>query len=116
MTADRKQDKDGNEAASPLNPSVSVAVLIADDHPVVREGLRGMLSAEPGVAVVGEAASGDEAVAMARLLRPDVVLMDLRMPGGDGVSRHGGHPGCRARYPDRGADDLRDRRRHRPGG
>lgn len=85
MTADRKQDKDGNEAASPLNPSVSVAVLIADDHPVVREGLRGMLSAEPGVAVVGEAASGDEAVAMARLLRPDVVLMDLRMPGGDGV-------------------------------
>jgi len=85
MTADRKQDKDGNEAASPLNPSVSVAVLIADDHPVVREGLRGMLSAEPGVAVVGEAASGDEAVAMARLLRPDVVLMDLRMPGRDGV-------------------------------
>ena len=45
-----------------------------------------MLSAEPGVAVVGEAASGDEAVAMARLLRPDVVLMDLRMPGGDGES------------------------------
>ena len=48
MTADRKQDKDGNEAASPLNPSVWVAVLIADDHPVVREGLRGMLVGRAG--------------------------------------------------------------------
>jgi DNA-binding NarL/FixJ family response regulator len=62
-----------------------VTVLIADDHPVVREGLRGMLSAEPGLLVIAEAGSGDEAVAMARQHRPDVVLMDLRMPGGDGV-------------------------------
>ena len=75
----------GNGAAPADRPSAPVTVLIADDHPVVREGLRGMLAAEPGITVVGEAGSGDEAVAMARRHRPDVVLMDLRMPGGDGV-------------------------------
>jgi DNA-binding NarL/FixJ family response regulator len=62
-----------------------IRVVLADDHPVVREGLRGMLAAEPDIEVVGEAASGPEAVAIARRLRPDVILMDLRMPGGDGV-------------------------------
>ncbi len=62
-----------------------IRVLLADDHPVVREGLRGMLAAEPDIEVVGEAASGPEAVAFAERLRPDVILMDLRMPGGDGV-------------------------------
>ena len=62
-----------------------IRVLLADDHPVVREGLRGMLAAEPDIEVVGEAASGPEAVALAERLRPDVILMDLRMPGGDGV-------------------------------
>ncbi|MEU8383630.1 response regulator transcription factor [Streptosporangium sp. NPDC048865] len=61
-------------------------VMIVDDHPVVREGLRGMLEADPGITVVGEAASGDEAVVRAGELVPDVVLMDLRMPDGDGVS------------------------------
>ncbi|MFF4993022.1 response regulator [Streptosporangium saharense] len=61
-------------------------LMIVDDHPVVREGLRGMLEAAPEISVVGEAASGDEAVARAVRLRPDVVLMDLRMPDGDGVS------------------------------
>ncbi len=66
--------------------SVTVTVLLADDHPVVREGLRGMLDAEPGITVVAEAASGPEAVVMARQYRPQVVLMDLRMPGGDGVA------------------------------
>ncbi|MGW4797860.1 response regulator transcription factor [Nonomuraea sp. NPDC004297] len=60
-------------------------VLIVDDHPVVREGLRGMLEREPDIEVVGEAGSGGEAVAVVPRLRPDVVLMDLRMPGGDGV-------------------------------
>ena len=63
----------------------AIRVVLADDHPVVREGLRGMLAAEPDIEVVGEAASGPEAVALAGRLRPDVVLMDLRMPGGDGV-------------------------------
>jgi DNA-binding NarL/FixJ family response regulator len=62
-----------------------IRVLLADDHPVVREGLRGMLAAEPDIDVVGEAASGPEAVTLAGRLRPDVILMDLRMPGGDGV-------------------------------
>lgn len=63
----------------------AIRVVLADDHPVVRAGLRGMLAAEPDIEVVGEAASGPEAVAIAARLRPDVVLMDLRMPGGDGV-------------------------------
>jgi DNA-binding NarL/FixJ family response regulator len=61
-------------------------VLLVDDHPVVREGLRGMIDAEPDLTVVGEAGSGAEAIAMAQSLCPDVVLMDLRMPGVDGVT------------------------------
>ncbi|GAA4569246.1 response regulator transcription factor [Planotetraspora kaengkrachanensis] len=65
-------------------------LMIVDDHPVVREGLRGMLEADPGVTVVGEASSGDEAVVRAAELRPDVILMDLRMPNGDGVSATAG--------------------------
>jgi len=62
-----------------------IRILLADDHPVVREGLRGMLSAESDIEVAGEAASGAEAAALFAALSPDVVLMDLRMPGGDGV-------------------------------
>jgi DNA-binding NarL/FixJ family response regulator len=63
----------------------SVRLLIADDHPVVRAGLRDMLSDEPGLEVVGEAGDGAEALASVEKLDPDVVLMDLRMPGVDGV-------------------------------
>ena len=63
-----------------------IRVLLADDHPVVRAGVTGMLATEPGLEIVGEAGSGEEAVDLARVLRPDVILMDLRMPGGDGVS------------------------------
>jgi DNA-binding NarL/FixJ family response regulator len=65
---------------------VTVRVVIVDDHPVVRAGLRAVLSAEPGLAVVDECASGAAAVETARRCRPDVVLMDLRMPGMDGVA------------------------------
>ena len=63
-----------------------IRILLVDDHPVVRLGLRGMLVAEPDLSVVGEASSGDEGLAVALAERPDIVLMDLRMPGGDGVS------------------------------
>ncbi|QQQ73868.1 response regulator transcription factor [Saccharothrix sp. 6-C] len=63
-----------------------IRVVIVDDHPVVRDGLRGMLAGAGDVDVVGEAADGGEAVTVVRALRPDVVLMDLRMPGVDGVT------------------------------
>ncbi|MEV6906953.1 response regulator transcription factor [Amycolatopsis sp. NPDC051071] len=62
-----------------------ITIMLVDDHPVVREGLRGMLEAEPDLSVIGEAGSGDEAVALSRVKQPDVILMDLRMPGLDGV-------------------------------
>jgi DNA-binding NarL/FixJ family response regulator len=61
-----------------------IRLLIADDHPVVRDGLKAMLSTQPDLEVVGEATTGTEAVAHARTLRPDVVLMDLQMPDLDG--------------------------------
>lgn len=63
-----------------------ITVLIADDHPVVRSGLSSMFSADPRFDVLGEAADGAEAVVQAQRLRPDVILMDLRMPGTDGVN------------------------------
>lgn len=62
-----------------------ITILLVDDHPVVREGLRGMLAAEDDLTVVAEAGGAAEAVAAVRAHEPDVVLMDLRMPGGDGV-------------------------------
>ncbi len=63
-----------------------VRVLIADDHPVVRSGIRGMLAPDPGIEIVGEASTGTDAVALALRERPDVVLMDLRMPELDGAT------------------------------
>ncbi|TDO42285.1 response regulator [Paractinoplanes brasiliensis] len=63
-----------------------IRVLIVDDQDLVREGLTLILSGPPDIAVVGTAADGDEAVAAALELRPDVVLMDVRMPGMDGVA------------------------------
>lgn len=62
-----------------------IRILLADDHPVVREGLRAMLEAEADLDVVGEASGGPQAEALAASLRPDIVLMDLRMPDGGGV-------------------------------
>ena len=63
-----------------------IRVLIADDHHVVREGLRMFLSRDPDIVIVGEAGDGEEAVRMAQQLRPDVVLMDLLMPVMDGIA------------------------------
>jgi DNA-binding NarL/FixJ family response regulator len=63
-----------------------IRIVVADDHPIVRDGLRSMLSAVDDFEVVGEAASGPEAVVRVRDTDPDVVVMDLRMPGGDGVA------------------------------
>ncbi|MEV6315272.1 response regulator transcription factor [Streptomyces sp. NPDC051776] len=67
-------------------PDGPVTIVVVDDHPVVRLGLTGLLATEPDFQVVGEASSGTQAVDRVRVLRPDVVLMDLRMPGGDGVT------------------------------
>lgn len=63
-----------------------IRILVADDHLVVRSGLNGMLASQPDFTVVGEAADGAEAVRLALRLEPDLILMDLRMPGTDGVA------------------------------
>jgi NarL family two-component system response regulator LiaR len=64
----------------------TIHILIADDHPIVRDGLRALIETEPGMEVVDEAADGIEAVAKARALKPDVVLLDLVMPRQDGIA------------------------------
>ena len=64
---------------------MSIRVVVADDQEIVRAGLTMLLNAQPGIEVVGQAADGQEAVTLARALRPDVCLLDIRMPGMDGV-------------------------------
>jgi two-component system, NarL family, response regulator len=85
-------DQGARQRHSPLAVSAApsrlvrrIRVLLADDHPVVRTGLRALLTNEDDIEVVGEARNGDEAVALYRERTPDVVLMDLRMPHMDGV-------------------------------
>jgi DNA-binding NarL/FixJ family response regulator len=68
-----------------VTPDPPVTVLLVDDQPLLRQGFRLVLLAEDDLDVVGEAGDGDEAVRMTALLRPDVVLMDVRMPGTDGI-------------------------------
>ncbi len=67
-----------------------ISVLLVDDHPVVREGLRALLVSEPDIVVTGESADGREAIDLARKLHPDVVVMDLALPGMNGIeaTRH----------------------------
>jgi DNA-binding NarL/FixJ family response regulator len=63
----------------------AIRLLIADDHPVFRHGLKALLSAEPGTEVIGEASTGEEAIALAERFQPDIVLMDLNLPGMNGI-------------------------------
>ena len=68
----------------PAKPS-QIRILLADDHAVLRAGLRSLLNAEPDMIVVGEAENGQQAIAMVQALQPDVVLMDVTMPGANGI-------------------------------
>ena len=81
----------GTPAAAPRPaaarpPASKIRVLIADDHPVVRQGLRAFLELQPDITVAGEAGDGEQAARLAAELEPDVVLLDLVMPGTDGVT------------------------------
>ena len=62
-----------------------IHILIADDHPLFRDGLRALLKSVPDMQVIGEAATGDEVITQANTLQPDVILMDLKMPGLNGI-------------------------------
>ena len=62
-----------------------IRILIADDHPIFRDGMRGLLESLADTEVVGEADTGDEVIALAETLQPDVILMDLKMPGCNGI-------------------------------
>jgi DNA-binding NarL/FixJ family response regulator len=84
---DHARHRGETPAAPDTRPATGkISVLIADDHPVVRQGLRAFLELQPDIAVVGEAADGEQAALLAAQLSPDVVLLDLVMPGTDGVT------------------------------
>ena len=68
-----------------MSSNLSIRVLIADDHPIVREGLGTMLAQRDNICVVGEATNGDEAIALFKKCQPDVMLMDVNMPGQNGL-------------------------------
>jgi DNA-binding NarL/FixJ family response regulator len=68
-----------------IKKSHSIRIVIADDHPIFRDGLRRLLEAEPGLKVIGEASDGNDAVKLARQLKPDILLLDLAMPRQPGL-------------------------------
>ncbi len=72
--------------SGPAKTATTIRILIADDHAIFRAGLRALLDAQPDMQVVGEAATGGEAVSRTKSLQPDVILLDLSMPGMDGLS------------------------------
>ena len=76
----------GTPGVVPVGGRRAITVIVADDEPLMRSALRMCLCTEPDIEVVGEARDGSEAVAMAERLRPDVVIMDIRMPNLDGVA------------------------------
>ena len=104
----------GRLRARPRHPGAGegavIRVLLVDDHPVVRSGLAGLLGGEPGIEVVGEAGDGAQGVALATELRPDLVLMDLRMPAWTAPRRR--RPSRRRHVARARADDVRHRHRH----
>jgi DNA-binding NarL/FixJ family response regulator len=68
-----------------MMPDEPLRVLIADDHPLFRNGMRALLDADPDTEIAGEATTGEEAVVLAATLQPDVILMDIQMPGISGI-------------------------------
>src|SRR5579885_731141 len=72
-------------ATQPVESSQKIRILLADDHPIVREGLRAVLETQPDFEVIAEAANGDETLRLARSMQPDIILLDLEMPFMDGV-------------------------------
>ncbi len=83
MTSPVKNDQTENEAVASRRP---LRVAIADDHRLMLDGIRRALETAPDIRVVGEAMSGEEMIALVPRVRPDVVIMDLRMPNGDGLT------------------------------
>ena len=74
-----------SDIGASIDVQKDLGVLLVDDHPAVRQGLRLLLQLEPAAAIIGEAGTGAEALALARDLKPDVVFMDVEMPGMDGI-------------------------------
>jgi DNA-binding NarL/FixJ family response regulator len=85
MTATAKSERASAAKRRPAANGAAIRVLLVDDHPLVREGLKRILASMMGVIVVGEAASGEEAIARARDLQPEIVMMDLSLPHMSGI-------------------------------
>ena len=98
-----------------MGDAETIRVFLLDDHEVVRRGVRELLDAEDDITVVGEAGTAERALARIPATRPDVAMLDVRLPDGDGIDGVPGDPirARRDRVPD--ADVVLRRRRHRPG-
>ena len=81
-----EQDKNQGAARKAAGPAEPIRVFLLDDHEIVRMGVRDLLEAEPGITVIGEAGTAASALARIPALKPDVAILDIRLPDGDGVS------------------------------